>query len=262
MHAAVPVCIRNDLIAAGEAAIERYLLESNLLRRQLTPLEAARAYERLKQLERNERKNGQKSSADEDYRTLLAKRFGFRSHRQLDRLCSLLALPIPVQKALEQKQITQAAALRLLEQSPEMQQAAAKMASSGQLSTKSLNAILGPKPKLPIADEDYKRMWWMVADLSNDLRHCFPRSFDSILPKKRADAELLLKRLRSLLVIADEVRRRFFPDYEVTDLPMKPILKWPAAMLLERIHIKLAMEADWPKIKLKPKDDAVQGIGA
>ena len=96
MHAAVPVKIRHDLIAQGPAAIERYFLESNLNRRQLTSLEAARAYRRLKELEQEERKGHKRSASEppeEDYRDLLAKRFGFRSHRQLDRLCMLLALP-------------------------------------------------------------------------------------------------------------------------------------------------------------------------
>src|SRR5215831_3164401 len=51
----IDVWVRGDLEEKGPAAVEARLVEDNLFRRQLGPLEIARCYQRLRQLERGGR---------------------------------------------------------------------------------------------------------------------------------------------------------------------------------------------------------------
>lgn len=88
------VVIRHDLASQGEAAAVQFLIEDNLNRRQLHPLEVARLYRRLKELARDQ------PSADGrhegDLRDQLAERFNV-SGRTLDRYLRVLGTPKAVQ---------------------------------------------------------------------------------------------------------------------------------------------------------------------
>jgi ParB family chromosome partitioning protein len=93
--------IRRDLAEAGEQAVEERLIEANLHRRQLSPLDMVRSYEALKRLEqgRGGRAAGT-GAAKGDLRDSLAKRFG-RSGRTLDRWLQVLRLPLELQAAVD-----------------------------------------------------------------------------------------------------------------------------------------------------------------
>ena len=93
--------VRRDLAEAGSAAVERRFIEANFYRRQLGPLDKARCYQRLKELERGGRGNGVVKG---DLRDYLAGQFGL-SGRSLDRWERLLDTPIEVQAAVSARKL-------------------------------------------------------------------------------------------------------------------------------------------------------------
>jgi ParB/RepB/Spo0J family partition protein len=103
----IDVWVRDDL-AGDRAAAELRLIEDNLNRRQLGPLELARCYQRLKDLAkdtpRSERRQCQKGGA-RDFRDLAAQKLGV-SGRNLDRYLRVLDAPAAVQRAVEAKELS------------------------------------------------------------------------------------------------------------------------------------------------------------
>jgi len=93
--------VRHDLEKAGPDAVERRFIEANFNRRQLGPLDKARCYRRLKELERGGRCNG---TVKGDLRDYLAGQFGL-SGRSLDRWERLLDTPIEVQNVVSAKKL-------------------------------------------------------------------------------------------------------------------------------------------------------------
>lgn len=103
------VVIRHDLAAAGDAAIERRLIEANCSRRQLSKLHQARLYVRLRELE----PQGADRRGRGELRDEIAKRFGL-SGRNLDRYVELVGHPKELQDAVERKSLSLVKALQLM----------------------------------------------------------------------------------------------------------------------------------------------------
>jgi ParB-like chromosome segregation protein Spo0J len=110
-----PCIVRYDLAAKGECAIVEHLVLDNLMRRQHSDLEIARAYRALKS-------TYEKSSAirGRDLRDVLGERFG-RSGGALDRLCRILDAPRPIQDAYERGEIRQVDAAKVGRMQKEIQ---------------------------------------------------------------------------------------------------------------------------------------------
>jgi ParB family chromosome partitioning protein len=102
--AELTVWVRDDL-ADDPAAAERRLIEDNLNRRQLGPLELARCYRHLKLLEARRGAGGLSDSAKSDLRDAIGRRLGV-SGRNLDRYLRVLdGTPPEVQAAVASKKL-------------------------------------------------------------------------------------------------------------------------------------------------------------
>ncbi|HBO44921.1 MAG TPA: hypothetical protein DD670_13530 [Planctomycetaceae bacterium] len=96
--------VREDLEQLGENAVEQRLIEDNLNRRQMSRLEQARAYRRLKALQYSgNTETGE--AVDGDLRDFLATRFD-TSGRTLDRWSRVLDTPPEIQKGVELHMLT------------------------------------------------------------------------------------------------------------------------------------------------------------
>ena len=97
----IPAIVRNDL-ANNPVAAEMRLIEENLNRRQMTPMQIARCYWRLKRIE------GWSASGlrgNRDLRDLIAKKFSL-SGRQLDRYLRVIEhCPLEVQQAVDRGEL-------------------------------------------------------------------------------------------------------------------------------------------------------------
>ena len=110
----VAVVVRDDLAAAGDDAIQSYMLSVNLARRQMDIMAIARAYRRMKQLERGWDGDEFDVSGAQDLRDKLAKRLGSRSGRTLDRYLRLLKTPREVQDAYTRHELPMSTALKVV----------------------------------------------------------------------------------------------------------------------------------------------------
>jgi ParB-like chromosome segregation protein Spo0J len=99
--------VRDDLMALGDDAVERQLIEDNFHRRQLDPLDKARCYRRLKQLDQRGRNTNGKARGD--LRDYLAQQFHC-SGRTLDRWERVLDAPVEIQRAVSANKLTMGAA--------------------------------------------------------------------------------------------------------------------------------------------------------
>lgn len=95
--------IRDDLADAGEAAVEHRLIEDNFNRRQLTMLDRARCFRRLRELYHGKR--GLNGKVKGDLRDYLAAQFGV-SGRTLDRWDRVLDTPLAIQQAVSSNKLT------------------------------------------------------------------------------------------------------------------------------------------------------------
>lgn len=115
----VDVFVNQDLASKGEAAIEQRLIEDNVNRRQLDPLEIARAYRRLRELNRHLPSKLRNVVGEGRIRDVLGERFGI-SGRSLDRLVRILNTPQEVQHAFTCGILTQNEAGRVAGLSTDM----------------------------------------------------------------------------------------------------------------------------------------------
>jgi ParB family chromosome partitioning protein len=136
--------IRYDLAAQGEAAILQHLLADNLMRHDLTPLEKARAYLKLR-----EQLNGRAAPGGGDKRDLLAEIFGC-SGRTLDRYARVLDAPREVQDAVDRGHLSLIVANRIAGLPAKERDAIAKAIAAGE-DPKTLLAQ-APAPKSALVD--------------------------------------------------------------------------------------------------------------
>ena len=136
--------VRFDLAAAGEVAIEEFLLRDNLLRRQLDPIEVARVYRRLKELAKN---NGRAFKGD--VRDLIAKRFG-KSGRTLDRWLRLLDTPLEVQNAVIAGTLRLVDGGKVADLPEDLREEIADRLRSGQAPKKVVSKYIGNRSTKPV----------------------------------------------------------------------------------------------------------------
>jgi ParB family chromosome partitioning protein len=96
---AIDAVVRHDLQGQGEDAAEEALLEDNLCRRQLDPIEKAHGLKRLKELWSRRPNQERGGLARGDFRDYLGSEFRM-SGRSVDRLLRLLQAPVEVQHAV------------------------------------------------------------------------------------------------------------------------------------------------------------------
>lgn len=101
----IDVYVRRDLAELGEAAVEQRLIEDNLHRRHLDPLELARCYQHLAAQTRQLPQDLLRSYHRGDLRDVIAKRLDC-SGRTLDRYLRVLQTPIEVQNAFSHKELS------------------------------------------------------------------------------------------------------------------------------------------------------------
>lgn len=102
--------VRDDLLEAGEEAVEQRLIEDNFGRQQLSGLAIARCYLRLKEL-RNGR-GGCSNGFTGDFRDYVGQRFKLTG-RTLDRFVKILDAPLAVQIAYEDGFLKQGPAIAI-----------------------------------------------------------------------------------------------------------------------------------------------------
>lgn len=146
--------VRPDLAEAGPAAVERRFIEANFHRRQLGPLDKARCYQRLKELERNGRGNGK---ATGDLRDYLAGQFGL-SGRSLDRWERLLGTPIEVQEAVSAKKLSLVVGGKVADLPKRVQQQIASEISDGVEPKKAVAAHLSKATATRNPVTDYRHL--------------------------------------------------------------------------------------------------------
>jgi len=96
----IDVIVRHDLVVAGEAAIEAYFVNSNLLRRQLSPLGRARCIRRLMEIEIGDSADTLAWGEREALKARIATAMGL-SPRSINRYLLILQTPIEVQDAFD-----------------------------------------------------------------------------------------------------------------------------------------------------------------
>ncbi|MFO0877883.1 MAG: ParB/RepB/Spo0J family partition protein [Gemmataceae bacterium] len=139
----IDVVVRFDLEEAGEVAIQRFLVEDNLHRRQMDPLTIARTFRRLKELEKKVPHNELRLIDRLDIRDRLARKLGGGiSGRTLDRYEKVLETPRAVQNAVSQGQLPMVKALAIAKLPAEQQQAIAASIQQGTPAKEAVNAIL------------------------------------------------------------------------------------------------------------------------
>ena len=127
----IDVVIRGDLEEAGEDAVEARLVEDNLNRRHLDPLEVARCYKRIKEIERVCKPGELSASAHSNLRDRIGTRLGM-SGRNLDRYLRVLETPIAVQQAVSAGDITLVLAGKVAGLDSDMQQEIADRVQAGE----------------------------------------------------------------------------------------------------------------------------------
>jgi ParB family chromosome partitioning protein len=128
----IPVVVRHDLAAQGDAAVEAELIQDNFDRRHLDDLTLARGIQRLLELERRLPK-GRRASPQGDLRDRLAARQQTgKSGRTVSRLLQMLRTPVEVQQAYSTGKLTRAQVLQVERLSRAAQEDVAKAIRDGQ----------------------------------------------------------------------------------------------------------------------------------
>jgi ParB family chromosome partitioning protein len=155
----VPVLILYDLAARGEAAVRQRLITDNLLRRQLTPLGKVRGYVELVQALVEERGGRWPSgSAQGELRERLGKILG-QSGRNVDRYLAVARLPMPIQQAFDDGQLSLVQAARIATLPAEAQERIAAAVEQGAPAREAV------ADHLPAADGRHKKAGDALASL-------------------------------------------------------------------------------------------------
>ncbi len=101
----INVIVRHDLAAEGPEAIERHFVETNFVRRQLSPLARAKCIRRLMGLEEGKEVRRFGFTKKEELKNRIAKRMTL-SLRSVNRYLLLLATPVAIQAAFDKGAIS------------------------------------------------------------------------------------------------------------------------------------------------------------
>ena len=206
----VPVRVRHDLADAGDDAVELELIEQNRNRRQLSKLEQARCYKRVREIKEAA---GEKFSRGK-LRDVYAKRFNM-SGRNLDRYVKLLDHPKELQDAVDAKKISLVKALRLMELDADDYEPILEKLRDGQDVRRDVNAILPGVPVAPLTDKKFERLWrgwlWQADQFGQDLgrlakatkRHTMVRLRSQHVERLRT-AQTLVQAMLELLEADDD----------------------------------------------------------
>lgn len=187
--ATVKVVVRNDLAELGDAACEARLLEANRTHRRLKPLEKARMFERLRELGRG------------DHSEQLAEELDL-SVRQLRRLCRLLRAPIEVQKAVDDKRLTQKAAERVADAGPQQQQQVAELIRQGRPAQFAVTKVLGFPTRDKPSRLKIQRLWRDFLARGRDLRDLGPEALAGLMPAHGAKLGQVVEWMLRLALLA------------------------------------------------------------
>lgn len=108
----VDVIVRHDLAEAGEAAVEKRLIDDNFVRRQLSPLARARCIARQMEIEEGAQAGRFGGSQKETLKARIAKLMNL-SARSVNRYLLILQTPPAVQQAFDSGRLTLIAAGRV-----------------------------------------------------------------------------------------------------------------------------------------------------
>lgn len=128
-HKEQKVVVRYDLASASDEEVEREFLESNTVRRQLSPLSQVKHAIRMLEITRNRTRGTLIASGDPQMRDLVAQRLDM-SPRNASRYINILRCPSPIQKAFEAGFLTLVEASRCAFLSPRCQTALADKLST------------------------------------------------------------------------------------------------------------------------------------
>jgi ParB-like chromosome segregation protein Spo0J len=101
----IDVIVRADLAEAGTAAVERYLVRDNLVRRHLSPLGIARAMQFLMESKQRVRPGDLAPEKKEQLRAEIGRLLG-KSGRTVSRYLLILQTPLAVQQAFDRAEIS------------------------------------------------------------------------------------------------------------------------------------------------------------
>lgn len=130
---AIDVVVRDDLGDAESAAVEQRMIDDNLLRRQLRPIDIAMLYRRLKELE--EKSEAFENGDDErlSLRNRVAAKIGAGvGGRTLDRYERILDAPLVIRQAVKDNRLAMTTALRLMSLSKGVLNAAVRRIEAGE----------------------------------------------------------------------------------------------------------------------------------
>lgn len=100
----IDVVVRHDLVAEGSEAVERHFVETNFIRRQLSPLARAKCIKRLMELEEERSTASFGFTKTEELKNRIARRMGL-SVRSVNRYLLLLDAPTAIQSAFDRGEI-------------------------------------------------------------------------------------------------------------------------------------------------------------
>jgi len=192
--------VRDDLVAQGDEAVERRFIESNFNRRQLTPLEQARCYRKLKQMQKT--KYGQPNVSGE-LRDYLAKQFDM-SGRNMDRWEKLLNAPREVQDAVGQKKLKLVDGGRVASLRPEQQAEIASRIQAGEAPAAVVAEFFPRKSAGPSPDA---ALWRLIRCLHETIPAVNPRGRKPRLAIGPEDAVVVRKAVRVLAQILKETAK-------------------------------------------------------
>jgi ParB-like chromosome segregation protein Spo0J len=176
--------VRDDLMALGDDAVERRLIEDNFHRRQLDPLDKARCYRRLKQLDQRGRNTNGKARGD--LRDYLGQQFHC-SGRTLDRWERVLDTPIEIQQAVSAKKLTMGTGEKVAGLSKAIQEQIAAAIRQGTRPQHAVAAHIRKETRLPAPDTAYRRLYrglgQALESLKNEVQDIEMSYRDSHLPR-------------------------------------------------------------------------------
>ena len=104
-----------------EARVEYEFLSDNFDRRQMTPIDIARCYRRLKEMEQQKSDGKRTAAGTGNLRDLIGRKFNM-SGRNLERLVEILDTPEEIQQSVARKLLPQSTARKIARLPPEVQQ--------------------------------------------------------------------------------------------------------------------------------------------